>query len=62
VGYDIIFEHPVATPMVAMLYLHPTCQPAIRRHEFLLVDPQTEISDYLDAFGNRCGRLTSPAG
>jgi transglutaminase-like putative cysteine protease len=40
VGYDIIFEHPVATPMVAMLYLHPTCQPAIRRHEFLLVDPQ----------------------
>jgi transglutaminase-like putative cysteine protease len=45
-----------------MLYLHPTCQPAIRRHEFLLVDPQTEISSYVDAFGNRCGRLTSPAG
>jgi len=62
VGYDIIFEHPVATPMVAMLYLHPACQPAIRRHEFLLVDPQTEISAYMDAFGNRCGRLTSPAG
>jgi transglutaminase-like putative cysteine protease len=62
VGYDIIFEHPVATPMVAMLYLHPSCQPAIRRHEYLLLDPQTEISAYVDGFGNRCGRLTSPAG
>jgi transglutaminase-like putative cysteine protease len=62
VGYDIIFDHPVATPMVAMLYLHPSCQPAIRRNEYLLVEPQTEISDYVDGFGNRCGRLISPPG
>jgi transglutaminase-like putative cysteine protease len=62
VGYDMIFEHPVATPMIAMLYLHPGCKAAIRRNEFLLVDPQTEISDYMDGFGNRCARLTSPAG
>jgi transglutaminase-like putative cysteine protease len=62
VGYDIVFEHPVATPIVAMLYLHPACQPAIRRSEYLLLDPQVEISEYIDGFGNRCGRLTSPAG
>jgi transglutaminase-like putative cysteine protease len=62
VGYDIIFDHPVATPMVAMLYLHPSCRPSIRRDEFLLVEPQTEISDYVDGFGNRCGRLISPPG
>jgi transglutaminase-like putative cysteine protease len=62
VGYDIIFEHPAATPIVAMLYLHPSCQSAIRRAEYLLVDPQMEVSDYVDGFGNRCGRLTSPAG
>jgi transglutaminase-like putative cysteine protease len=62
VGYDIIFDHPVATPMVAMLYLHPSCQPAIRRNEYLLVEPQTEIGDYVDSFGNRCGRLISPPG
>jgi transglutaminase-like putative cysteine protease len=62
VGYDIIFDHPVATPMVAMLYLHPSCQPAIRRNEYLLVEPQTEINEYMDGFGNRCGRLTSPPG
>ena len=62
VGYDIIFDHPVATPIVAMLYLHPSRQPTIRRNEYLLVDPQTPISEYVDGFGNRCGRLTSPAG
>ncbi len=62
VGYDIVFEHPVATPIVAMLYLHPECQPAVRRSEYLLLDPLAEIGEYIDGFGNRCGRFTSPAG
>ena len=62
VGYDIIFEHPVPTPIVAMLHLHPGRQATIRRAEYLLVDSQVPISDYIDGFGNRCSRLTSPAG
>ncbi len=62
VGYDIVFEHPAPTPMVVMLYLHPECGAAIRRDEYLLVDPATPISGYLDGFGNRCGRFTCPAG
>ena len=62
VGYDIVFEHPVATPIVAMLYLHPSCQAAIRRDEYLLIDPDVRVTGYVDGFGNRCGRFTSPAG
>jgi transglutaminase-like putative cysteine protease len=62
VGYDIVFEHPAATPIVAMLYLHPSRRSTIRRDEYLLVDPPTEIGVYDDGFGNRCGRLTSPTG
>jgi len=62
VGYDIVFEHPVATPIVAVLHLHPSRRATIRRDEFLLVDPQVQSSDYIDGFGNRCSRLTSPAG
>ncbi len=62
VGYDIVFEHPAPTPIVAMLYLHPSCGPTIRRNEYLLVDPGVPIREYFDSFGNRCGRLTSPAG
>jgi hypothetical protein len=62
VGYDIVFEHPVPTPTIAMLYLHPSCRPAIRRDEYLLIDPAVEVKGYIDGFGNRCGRFTSPAG
>lgn len=62
VGYDIVFEHPVSTPMVAMLYLHPSCAAAVRRNEYLLIDPQTPIGDYVDGFGNRCARFTCPPG
>jgi transglutaminase-like putative cysteine protease len=62
VGYDIVFEHPQVTPIIAMLHLHPSCRAQIRRDEYLLVDPQVPLSHYLDGFGNRCSRLTSPAG
>jgi transglutaminase-like putative cysteine protease len=62
VGYDIVFEHPVPTPIIAMLYLHPSCRPAIRRDEYLLIDPTVQITGYVDGFGNRCGRFISPAG
>jgi hypothetical protein len=62
VGYDIVFEHPVPTPTIAMLYLHPSCRPAIRRDEYLLIDPAVQVTEYIDGFGNRCGRFISPAG
>jgi transglutaminase-like putative cysteine protease len=62
VGYDILFEHPVPTPIIAMLYLHDSRVSSIRRGEYLLVDPQVRISTYTDSFGNRCGRLLAPAG
>jgi transglutaminase-like putative cysteine protease len=62
VGYDIIFEYPAPTPIIAMLYLQPSQRPAIRRGDFLLLDPVLPISEYTDLFGNRCGRLLAPAG
>lgn len=62
VGYDIIFEHPATTPIVAMLYLHPSRTETVRRGEYLLVEPQVPVSTYIDVFGNRCGRLLAPAG
>ncbi|HPE70869.1 MAG TPA: transglutaminase family protein [Candidatus Competibacter sp.] len=61
-GYDIIFEHPAPTPIITMLYLHPSRGPSIRRGDYLLVEPSVQVSDYTDVFGNRCGRLVAPAG
>ena len=62
VGYDIIFEHPAPTPIIAMLYLHPSHGPSIRRGDYLLVEPPVQVSEYIDDYGNRCGRLLAPAG
>ncbi len=62
VGYDIIFEHPAPTPIIAMLYLHPSRWSSVRRDDYLRVEPQASISEYTDNFGNRCGRLIAPAG
>jgi len=62
VGYDIIFEHPAPTPIIAMLYLHPSRGPSIRRGDYLLVEPPVPVSEYIDNYGNRCGRLLAPAG
>jgi transglutaminase-like putative cysteine protease len=62
VGYDIIFEHSAPTPIIAMLYLHPTRTASVRRGEYLLVEPQEPIGSYIDLFGNHCGRLLAPAG
>lgn len=62
VGYDIIFEHPAPTPIITMLYLHPTRKPSIRRGDYLLVEPLMSVGEYTDIFGNHCGRLVAPAG
>lgn len=61
-GYDIIFEHPAPTPIIAMLYLHPSHRRTVRRGDYLLVQPPAQVSEYTDAYGNRCGRLLAPAG
>lgn len=62
IGYDIVFDHPVPTPILAMLYLHPSCRSAIRRDDHLLIEPAVQITGYFDGFGNRCGRFIAPAG
>jgi transglutaminase-like putative cysteine protease len=62
VGYDMLFAHPAPTPIIAMLYLHPSRRPSIRRGEYLLIDPHVPVSEYVDRFGNRCGRFNAPAG
>jgi len=61
-GYDIVFEYPVPTPVLAMLYTHPSCEASVRGREVLVVEPQVRINDYTDTFGNRCARLMTKAG
>src|SRR5258708_1149735 len=62
VGYEIAFESPAPVAMVLMLYLHPSRATKIRKAESLTLAPSLPVSEYLDAFGNRCGRVFAPTG
>jgi transglutaminase-like putative cysteine protease len=62
VGYEIAFNSPAPTAMLLVLFLHPSRAPTVRKPEWLTTDPPSAISEYIDSFGNRCGRVFVPAG
>ena len=62
VGYEIAFGFSQPTAVLMMLYVHPSRAWAIRKPERLEVQPCVPISEFVDSFGNRCGRLFAPAG
>lgn len=61
-GYEICFELPQQSPMLLMLYLHPSRDATTRRKDQLEVLPWSPVSSYIDSYGNRCGRLVASAG
>nr|MDS4071284.1 hypothetical protein [Candidatus Competibacter sp.] len=42
-GYDIIFEHPAPTPIIVMLYLHPSHRRTVRRGDYGADDRSDEF-------------------
>jgi transglutaminase-like putative cysteine protease len=62
VGYDISFQFPQPTALVAQLSLHPSRMPSVRKPENLVVSPAISRSQYHDSFGNFCTRVMVPAG
>ena len=61
-GFDISYEVSAPTPMVLMLYIHPSRHGDIRKREQLVVEPQVPVEEFFDNFGNRCARILAPAG
>src|ERR1035441_9094506 len=62
IGYDIIFDLPVSTPMHLLLYVHPSRMSRLREPEVLTIEPYVPVQKFIDSFGNTCGRITAPAG
>ena len=67
--YDIQFQVPLQTTMVAMLHLHPTIAQQLTTNDRLIVEhvsdtgsTEVPVEDYFDSFGNRCSRFVAPAG
>ncbi len=61
-GYDIQFDVPMATAVVAMLNVHPSRDANLLEPDVLRTDPEVPIELYRDSFGNVCSRLVAPAG
>ena len=62
VGYEIEFNLPAETAMLAMLNVHPSRSLDLLEPDEVKTDPGLLISNYFDSFGNRCTRFVAPAG
>ena len=62
IGFEISFNVPAPVPILLVLSTHPDRAPSIRRPGGLRIEPFVPVEEFLDSFGNRCGRLVAPAG
>ena len=62
VDFEISFTFAESTPVVLMTYLHPSRDSTVRSPERFSIVPQVPVSQFIDGFGNRCGRAILPAG
>jgi len=62
IGYDIVIDSPDPVPMILMLYVHPSRIENLKQPEKLIFEPEISVEEYIDNFGNRCGRITAPEG
>ncbi|HWY88524.1 MAG TPA: transglutaminase family protein [Gemmataceae bacterium] len=56
-GYDLTYQVPARTPMLLMLYVHPTRASSLLEADRVQVEPYSPVEEFTDAFGNRCGRV-----
>jgi hypothetical protein len=62
IGYDIVLRLFHASPVIFLLRVHPSRQPALMPAEDFRLEPDLPVQYYLDSFGNHCGRLNASAG
>jgi transglutaminase-like putative cysteine protease len=61
-GYDIRFDIPSPTAIVALLNIHPSRVDDLREPDEVRTSPELRTTSYVDCFGNRCCRLLAPQG
>jgi transglutaminase-like putative cysteine protease len=61
-AYDIQFELPAETAIVALLNVHPTRIQDLLEPDELQTEPKLDVKSYFDSFGNHCVRFVAPPG
>jgi len=62
IGYDIALRLPAPTAVIYVLHVHPSRAGDLVRAENFQVEPELPVEEYIDGFGNHCGRVNSSAG
>jgi transglutaminase-like putative cysteine protease len=62
VGYELQYEFPQPTPIIATLNVHFTRVSDLVTPDHILLNPSVPISGYRDGFGNWCSRFVAPTG
>ncbi len=62
IGFDIAFTITSPMALIYLLHVHPSRRDDLTTPEIVVIEPQLEVEEYLDAFGNQCGRVNVPAG
>jgi transglutaminase-like putative cysteine protease len=60
VGYEIVYDCLMPTPMLLALSLHPSRLPDLLTPHRIGFDPPIAAADYRDGFGNICTRILAP--
>src|SRR5579871_4502669 len=61
-GYDLTFQVPSRTAMLLMLYVHPSQASSLLEADRVQVEPYAPVEEFIDGFGNRCGRVVVSPG
>ena len=62
IGYDIALRLPAPTTLVYVLHVHPSRKGDLVKAENFRTEPGLPIEEYVDDFGNHCGRINAPTG
>ena len=62
IGFDIQLAITSPMALVYVLHVHPSRRDDLLTPEIVRIEPELHTDDYLDAFGNQCGRVNAPAG
>lgn len=62
IGYDIELSITAPMAVIYLLHVHPSRQHDLLQSEVIQISPQFNSEEYIDSFGNVCGRINVPAG
>jgi transglutaminase-like putative cysteine protease len=62
IGFDIQLAISAPMALIYLLHVHPSRRDDLISPEVIAVEPGMRAEEYLDSFGNQCGRVNAMAG